>query len=1530
MVGHDTVVVQDNLNNSQQGAEVEKLEREEDQLKKEEKEEETLDVIGRQSVQTGAVGQPNGQAKKATEANKDQALLAQSVTNQQVAGTGSSQVRSEIKQTLESTGKFGKEPDDVNYTAMKEGLKKLDVQLNEPVMKEDMLVGWRNLKKTYIWIASAAHQYVNTHKTAFSFSGISRKRHARALLQLCRSDMKRLDMVIQRPDKIEPQATWTQLLDKKTANANDSKLSVKNLADNKYTGSSMNDIVVTAGFGVMTKEEFMATSGLSVDQIPEKYRNIPSLLDTYIGKLTLAPAGKMQQNDDSRAILKQILELTEEYVQDIRDHKAASAGNDNPWFKSAMNRLRSQCDKILNPESDVAAATPANRSRAPLSMPEKVNEEIELQDLLTDKTQKDQTPKADPPVTATVPEAPKKETPQPEAPKKETPQQGAEVEKLEREEDQLKREEKEVATTDPVKQQVVQTGGSDQTAGMGRKTIVPAAKQNNRAQNMVLQRPNGLQGSLFSKAGFEAASGCMFDKSPKPYRNLGNLLDEYTDMINSGQGRDEQGRDAIIAKLTAIQVLIQACRTNLTSFGGGAEKVGGMYVNRGKAKNVGNTRQLMRCLYTLNKDCESKIETMRAGRDVNPVIPSPFGDLPPAGVKPVTQQVLPPVPPKPVAQTQQTPVPPEQVAQPQQTPVASKPVAQPQQTPVASKPVAQTQQTPVPPEPVAQTQQQPVPPVPVVQEDQHSQAQTNTEETQQQQETNTEVPKNQGESQDQAEQQNQTAQQNEGQQQPPQQQQQTTGPTGPSMRKTLLDELKESERLGGRVINPAYKHLITRYEALYQALGDTITEDKQKKSWEKLKKAYIEVAVLSEQYARAHADAPTAVGRVCRRYARMLLFMCQFDMRTLRIANNDEELAKKNMTWIQILEQPAAPTTQQTQTQQTETQQTEAQDTVQTNQPKGNAARDFRNLEQQLSNSEKGGLGRKNSKYFNRVMVALEQTAKAMDQGFGHVSSENIETLKAACAALQELLDACKQYAARNPRTKNGKARRDIVLQIQDYAEKDLRGCGSKLFEFYSMSPDDQSKETWQSVLGGVRAMQLTVEDYSKLTSAEGGAASDTIKIELQEGDRAVTKYFKKEDSFNLEIIKEKGDDAPHYFAMQDTLQKYPNLSEKDKELLQELSHDASLENKDFSEEGLLAAEYCKKRTAQVKTTIESLMISLGITEEGGMANMSRRNVATSRIAELLGLENLVAKSRTVDILDQATGQTIRGNLMDQAEGKEYDKVENAITENKIDSGFIRDLTNLQVLDILCGQVDRHRNNMLYKTDDQGTVTGVQGIDNDGAFGTNTDVASAKNPYRKDLRVFDPETLEMIIPFMDDGLATRIAQLTSSTIRYVLKDLLTDEEIEATGRRLDLLQKGIKKARDEHSDRFLKEEKDWTVGINNQDPNKEKDPNKKTVEEKMLDSYDDNFANSDPDSDVNKERIKKMAAEKFKDDPKIVSGINLFYDDENKFFEKYSSEEIREIMRERLKLREIIRDEGKVTYRNNRNYFGRIMRKHDH
>ena len=126
---------------------------------------------------------------------------------------------------------------------------------------------------------------------------------------------------------------------------------------------------------------------------------------------------------------------------------------------------------------------------------------------------------------------------------------------------------------------------------------------------------------------------------------------------------------------------------------------------------------------------------------------------------------------------------------------------------------------------------------------------------------------------------------------------------------------------------------------------------------------------------------------------------------------------------------------------------------------------------------------------------------------------------------------------------------------------------------------------------------------------------------------------------------------------------------------------------------------------------------------------MSRRNVATSRMASLLGLEELIAKSQTVDITDEATGRLIRGNLMDQAEGIEYANVWEDLINGRVTSSFLRDVTNLQVLDVLCGQLDRHGGNMMYKVEN-GNITGVQGIDNDAAFGTNVDVASTLDAFR--------------------------------------------------------------------------------------------------------------------------------------------------------------------------------------------------------
>ncbi|MDD7177600.1 MAG: hypothetical protein SPG09_06595, partial [Lachnospiraceae bacterium] len=794
--------------------------------------------------------------------------------------------------------------------------------------------------------------------------------------------------------------------------------------------------------------------------------------------------------------------------------------------------------------------------------------------------------------------------------------------------------------------------------------------------------------------------------------------------------------------------------------------------------------------------------------------------LPPLPPKPVAQKPLPPLPPKPVAQKPLPPLPSKPVAQkllPPLPPAPKKPLPSiPQEE--QPKPVVQEQQGEQA-EPVVQESEQTQSAEPVTQETQQ------TEENQQQQETNT----------------TETAQQQE---EPPQQQPQTPEPTGSSMRKEFLDMMKAAVETGGRLINPGYKAIIARFEQLNTLLGETITETNQKDSWKKLQEAYGWLAAESGQYAKTHAAASTPLGRECRRHARMLLFLCKADMNTLRIAIRDKELAKKNTTWRQILEQPAASATQQTQTQQTETQQAETQqaetqqtetqqtetqqtetqqqtttqDAVQTNQPKGNPARDFRNLEQQLSGSAKGGIGW-NSKYYNRVKAALEQTAKAMEQGFSRDSKDNMRKLSEASAALQALQAACQEYTARNPGTQSGKNRKKIVLQIQTYAAQDALGCQKAISDFIGMEPEEQAKQTWMSVIQKARSVQITVGNFENLPSPKKGQVSDVSIIESGEGAQKAYQYFKKEDSLDVSIgarMKGKIHDGklPFYMAIQATLKEYPDLSEEDIEQLELDLGNYSTRPK-LSKEGEKAEKFYYDYLEKHRTNIEQIILTNGILEEGGNANMSRRNVATSRMAHLLGLEHLVAESRTVDILDKATGQTVRGNLMDQAEGVEIENVEQSLKDKKVSSGFIHDAMNLQVLDMLCGQVDRHGNNILYKADKEGIVYGIQGIDNDASFGTNEDAVSGETWGRKDAKVFDKDTGEMTIPYMDRQLADRIMALDPEMVRYVLRDLLKEAEIDAAVKRLKVMQDHIPKALEKHKERFLEKEDDWkkdTIG----------------------------------------------------------------------------------------------------------------------
>ena len=213
---------------------------------------------------------------------------------------------------------------------------------------------------------------------------------------------------------------------------------------------------------------------------------------------------------------------------------------------------------------------------------------------------------------------------------------------------------------------------------------------------------------------------------------------------------------------------------------------------------------------------------------------------------------------------------------------------------------------------------------------------------------------------------------------------------------------------------------------------------------------------------------------------------------------------------------------------------------------------------------------------------------------------------------------------------------------------------------------------------------------------------------------------------------------------------------------------------------------------------------------------MTRRNVATSRVAALLGVGNLVAKSETAEIYDEASGTVIRGNLMAKAEGvstaKEFmakNKMKRGENTLKVSTtgGFQRDLCNLQVLDIICGQMDRNTGNFYVSLNESGEVSGLQAIDNDASFGTEEGLGVLKEGGRVDRELFSDDG-GMTIPYMDKSMAERVETVDPEMIRFALKDLLKDKEIEAVVNRLNKTKAGIRKNRAERPERFL-EDHQW-------------------------------------------------------------------------------------------------------------------------
>ena len=224
-------------------------------------------------------------------------------------------------------------------------------------------------------------------------------------------------------------------------------------------------------------------------------------------------------------------------------------------------------------------------------------------------------------------------------------------------------------------------------------------------------------------------------------------------------------------------------------------------------------------------------------------------------------------------------------------------------------------------------------------------------------------------------------------------------------------------------------------------------------------------------------------------------------------------------------------------------------------------------------------------------------------------------------------------------------------------------------------------------------------------------------------------------------------------------------------------------------------------------------------------SSYAKRNVATYRLAKYLGLGDIVAKAELKEVKIKGVSGIFME--MEQVPGISSELASSPVSEVKTfqySLNAVEKLASLQVFDIICGQVDRHRNNYLVTTKETKrpgktplvTMEDVKAIDNDLSHGMLTYEEIKENQLYQQIRSIEDKDGNMRIPAMSDTLATAIENLTPGMVDYLLIDLLTRSELAALKARIKGVQNAIKRQRERESKGkhvgpsfFAKTQKDW-------------------------------------------------------------------------------------------------------------------------
>ena len=200
--------------------------------------------------------------------------------------------------------------------------------------------------------------------------------------------------------------------------------------------------------------------------------------------------------------------------------------------------------------------------------------------------------------------------------------------------------------------------------------------------------------------------------------------------------------------------------------------------------------------------------------------------------------------------------------------------------------------------------------------------------------------------------------------------------------------------------------------------------------------------------------------------------------------------------------------------------------------------------------------------------------------------------------------------------------------------------------------------------------------------------------------------------------------------------------------------------------------------------------------------SFNKRDVATSRMAQLFGVADLFCTSRLASI--RQNGRLIRGSVMENAEGESVHNYAVNGGRMSFSSQALTQYAIVQMMDAICGQTDRHYGNMNAVIKD-GNVMSVKCFDNNMSFGNKSYdsymIRDGKFKFTYNVKPIGRD----IIKALPLWFVNRIYNMRPEAIEVMLCDVLDRKEIDALWERIKGAQAHIAAAYNVNYDNHDKE-----------------------------------------------------------------------------------------------------------------------------